>query len=91
MRMRALTFLVVGLVDINVPFYGWTLVPAFNAPFGSYLILLTNPAGQIDITSVYPDPSGVPSGTDLYIQAWIVDVDGPFGYASSDASKVTTP
>ena len=85
----ALAYIVVGLADVNLPFYGGTLVPAFEAPFGTFLPLLTGPDGKLPITA--PWPGGVPGGTELFLQYWIVDPPAFAGFSASNASMGTVP
>ena len=83
------TYLVIGLDTVNLPFYGGTLVPAFEAPLGSFLVLATDAGGDLVLQASWP--GGVPSGTELNFQHWIVDAGGPFGFAASNAVTVTVP
>ena len=72
-------FLVIGLNQLDAPFKGGTLVPAPD------LILVgftTDAQGDWSITA--PWPAGVPSGLDVYFQAWILDGGAPKGYAGSN-------
>ena len=57
-------------------------------PMG-FTFLFTNLFGSIAINDTWP--TGVPGGLELYIQYWIEDVDGPLGFAASNAVKATTP
>ena len=82
-------YLVIGVVAINVPFYGGTLVPGFEAPFGTFIVLPTNGAGEIPLAATWP--GGVPSGTDLFFQYWIVDGGGVGGFAASNAVHGEVP
>ena len=86
---NATTYFVTGLTEVNLPFYGGILVPAFSAPNGLFLALITDGAGELVLTDTWP--SGIPSGTSLYFQHWIVDPGGPFGFAASNAVMGTTP
>ncbi len=72
-------FLVIGLSRLDAPFKGGTLVPAPD------LILVgftTDAQGDWSITAAWP--AGVPSGLDVYFQAWILDGGAPKGYAGSN-------
>ena len=83
------TYFVIGLTEVNLPFYGGTLVPSFSAPLGLFLALPTDGAGELVLSDNWP--SGIPSGTSFYFQHWIIDPGGPFGFAASNAVKGTTP
>ena len=83
------TYLVVGLAAINLPFNGGTLVPAFEAPNGTFLIRTTDGAGELVLGG--PWIAGVPAGTELFFQHWLVDAAGPFGFAASNALRGVTP
>jgi hypothetical protein len=36
-------------------------------------------------------PAGVPSGFELYVQAWIQESAGPAGFAATNGIKALTP
>jgi hypothetical protein len=77
--------LVAGPDRINVPFKGGVLVP-----LPTLLLPLTLDAGGgFDLSAPLPTP--LPSGTRLYLQAWIVDPAGPVGFTSSNAVVGTAP
>ena len=82
-------YLVVGFTELNLPFYGGTLVPGFEPPLGTFFTLFTNGGGNLPIAAVWP--SGIPSGFELVLQYWIVDGGAPFGLAASNAVKGTVP
>ena len=82
-------YLVVGFTEVNLPFYGGTLVPGFELPLGTFFTLFTSGAGTLPISSTWP--SGIPSGFELILQYWIVDGGAPFGLAASNAVKGTVP
>ena len=84
-----LSYLVVGLAAVNLPFYGGTLVPDFQAPLGTFIPVPTAPLGGWVLQA--PLPPGLPGGLDLFLQAWIVDPGGIGGFAGSNALKATTP
>ena len=83
------TYFVIGAAQVNLPFYGGTLVPAFEAPFGLFVVLPTDGAGELVLPGVWP--GGVPSGVTLTFQHWLIDAGGPFGFASSNAVAGTVP
>jgi hypothetical protein len=88
-RPNTTTYLVVGLTAVNLPFSGGTMVPAFAAPDGAIRIFATDAAGQVLLGGQWI--AGVPSGTELYLQHWIVDPAGIFGFAASNAILGVTP
>jgi hypothetical protein len=87
-RANAVVWLCVGLGTVNAPFYGGTFVPNINPP-GFALPLLTEGSGSLVISDTWP--AGVPSGFSIYLQDWIVDRAGPFGFAASNALQGTSP
>ncbi len=78
--------LVSGLSALNAPFKGGTLVPALDQLFFG---LPTGPVGTLVIGGAFP--TGLPSGTELYLQYWISDPAGPVGFAASNALFGATP
>ncbi len=88
-RENAVTYLVVGAAQVDLPFYGGTLVPAFGAPLGLFVALSTDGAGGLVVGGSWP--AGIPSGFALHFQHWIVDPAGPFGLAASNALRATAP
>ncbi len=77
-------FLVVGAVNLSLPFYGGIIVP-----YPTLIVALpTGPAGSLTLPSIYP--GGVPAGIPIYVQYWIVDASGPEGYTASNAITATT-
>jgi subtilisin family serine protease len=88
-RPNALSWLVVGMVTVNLPFYGGTLVPGFQAPEGLFVALPTTGTGTLDVGGTWP--AAVPPGFSLYVQVWIDDPAAIFGVAGSNAVSGTTP
>ena len=81
--------LVVGFAELNFsPFFGGTLVPDIGPP-GFFVPLPTDGAGNFQIVETWP--TGVPSGFTLYLQYWIDDAAGPFGFSASNAISGTVP
>jgi hypothetical protein len=76
----ALTVLFAG------PFKGGTLVPAPQIS----VLTFTNPLGEFDLQFHMP-PSGVPTGTELWVQAAIQDAAAMNGVALSNAVRGITP
>jgi hypothetical protein len=83
------TYLVIGAARVDLPFFGGTLVPAFEAPFGFFVVLPTGPTGTLTVGDDFPD--GVPSGLEIVFQHWIIDAGAPFGMGASNALEGTTP
>jgi hypothetical protein len=83
------TCLVIGFAPINAPFKGGTPVPASSAPPGLFLTLPVDGAGRLLLSSAWP--AGLPSGTALWFQHWILDAGGPVGFAASNAVRGVTP
>ena len=82
-------FLFVGFAELDDPFfYGGTLVPD-PAPPSLLLIFTTLPAGNFNLVGTWP--AGLPSGFEVYLQAWIQDASGPFGFTASNGLRGTTP
>ena len=82
-------YMVVGFSQINLPFYGGTLVPAFELPNGVFFFVPTSITGDFGI--VTPWPPGAPSGLELYLQAWIVDGAALHGLSATNAVFGTVP
>jgi hypothetical protein len=82
----AATALVIGLSQLGLPFKGGTLVPNPDLVLGGFV---TDASGGLLLASTWP--AGLPSGTPLWFQDWVVDAGGPHGFAASDALKATTP
>ena len=74
----ALAQLVIGFGQANVPFKGGTMVPVPTV----LLPLPTNAQGLFLIKTDWP--AGVPAGTPLALQAWMLDVAGPAGFAATN-------
>jgi hypothetical protein len=67
---------------------GGVLVPNVLPP-GFWLEFQSGADGTILVAANWPH--GLPSGLELYLQYWIVDASGPFGFTSSNAIRGTTP
>ncbi len=79
----------VGFAAIDAPFYGGVFVPDIVSPSGFLLGFGTGPSGSLALSTIWP--SGLPSGVPIYVQFWLADPAGPFGYAGSNAVTATTP
>lgn len=85
-RASAATYFIIGYSAVNMPFRGGTVVPNLDLVF----TLVTNPSGELTLPwSAWP--AAVPPYTELFIQFWIVDPNGPYGAAASNGLKATTP
>ena len=78
----SVAFLVVGLTDSSVPALGGTLVPSPDA----VLALQVGTNGSLVFSAAWPP---LPSGTNLWVQSWIVDPAGPLGFSASNALRAT--
>jgi hypothetical protein len=82
----ALAGLVVGLTSANLPFKGGTLVPA---PTLGPVFVPVSGGGAIVLP--FTMPSGLPTGTELWMQWAIPDAAAVHGVALSNALLGTTP
>ena len=80
----SVSFLVAGLTAIHHPLEGGILVP----DPAIVLVLSTDTEGGLDVPFTWP--TGVPAEIDVWIQMWIPDAGGPFGYAATNALKMTS-
>jgi len=78
--------LAAGFETLFVPFKGGTMVPAPALLLDG---LATDAGGAAALETVWPD--GVPAGTTLVLQAWIVDPTGPAGFTASNGVAGVTP
>ncbi len=78
-------FLIAGFSAIHAPFKGGVFVPARDlvADFA------VGPTGTLKLDALWPE--GLLPGTPLWMQYWIADAAGPFGFAASNAVKATSP
>jgi len=79
-------FLIAGLVPLDAPFKGGTMVPTPQL----VLPLATNASGGLSLSWSHW-PAALPSGTELLFQDWIVDPAGPAGFAASNGLSATVP
>jgi hypothetical protein len=86
---NSVTVFVIGTAAVNLPLLGGTLVPAFEPPFGAYLVQTTSGTGQASLATTWP--SGQPSGKRYYFQCWTHDPGAPQGFSASNAVRGTTP
>ncbi len=78
-----------GVQPWNVPFMGGVFVPDIATPPGFARPFPTNGSGELVLNNTWP--VGVPSGFEVYIQFWVVDPQGPFGFSASNALLGITP
>ena len=84
-RAHAPVVLVVSPTRVDLPAKGGVLVP-----FPTSLIpLSTNGAGAFALSATWPP--AIPSGFTLWMQAWIVDADAPYGFSASNGLGGETP
>jgi FG-GAP-like repeat len=77
--------LVASLSQVNVPFKGGVLVPDTDV----FLVVPISNTGTLTLTGTFP--SGLASGTNLYVQVIVADVAAPVGFSLSNAIQGTTP
>jgi len=84
-KSSSFVYNVVGFSRITAPFEGGTMVPSVDliVPGG------TNALGTQLIQT--PFPPGFPSGASTWIQCWLVDAAGVYGYSSSNGLQGTAP
>ena len=82
----AATVLAVGLSRLDLPFLGGTLVPSPDVPlFG----LVTDGAGGLVLAGTWP--TGVPTGLELFLQAWIDEPGNTWGMAATNGLRGVAP
>jgi hypothetical protein len=80
-------YLILGASELSSPFKGGTLVPAPDVVVGPLMGLPG--ASELVLSATWP--AGVPSGTSIWIQAWLHDVGSPLPFAATSAVRGTTP
>ena len=83
-RSNAPAVLVVSTTRVDLPAKGGVLVPFPTALFP----LVTNGAGGFSASSTWPPAL---AGITLWMQAWIGDADGPYGFTASNGLGGETP
>jgi hypothetical protein len=81
-------FLCASPSTIDIPFLGGVLVPNILTA-GFLLPVPTDKDGNATFGNMWP--SGIAGGLKLYFQYWILDPDGPQGWAGSNAVRANTP
>ncbi|HEX5009793.1 MAG TPA: integrin alpha [Planctomycetota bacterium] len=79
------TTLVIGLQALAAPFKGGVMVPDPDL----LLTGLVSSASKLELA--VHQPAGIPPGTQLYLQMWLVDAAGPKGLAASNALHADFP
>jgi len=82
-RPLAFGFLFVGTVEADAHFKGGVLVPFPLLGIG----LTTDASGSLTAPSLVP--LAMPSQLVMYLQAWFVDVSGPYGFTATNAVSGT--
>ncbi len=78
---------VAGTSNLNQPLSGGVLVPSPDHVLVGILSTDATGAFTADVTW----PTGVPSGARTYIQFWIEDPAGPWGWAASNGLELVAP
>lgn len=78
----ATTYLVLGVIDISLPFKGGTLVPSPD-------IVLSFPVDAEGATDLLFPWVGIPAGLALYAQVWTQDPGGALGWSASNALEMS--
>ena len=81
----ATAWLVIGASAVDAPFKQGVLVPMPT------IVVPTVLGGGGGLTLVFPWPTGLPSGFELYWQLWFADAGGPAGFAASNGLLSTVP
>ncbi|RKY16445.1 MAG: hypothetical protein DRQ55_17985 [Planctomycetota bacterium] len=79
-------WLIMGSANISAPFKGGVQVPSPEILLGP---LSVRPSGDLPLAAHWP--AGMPGDVTTYMQYWIPDAGGPYGYAASNALAATTP
>lgn len=85
-RANSFSLLMVGTAVNPVPLRGGFLVPN---PLSELRGFLTDPSGNL--TLPFAMPAGIPAGTPLVMQFWIVDPVAPWGASASNGVSALTP
>lgn len=83
---NSIALLAIGASAVNLPLYGGVFVPSPDLLISGLPI---DANGALSLAA--PWPSNVPSGVSLYFQAWMPDVEGPLGFAATNALRLVTP
>ncbi len=78
--------LVVGFSELGAPFHGGVFVPSPDVIIAG---LVTSAAGALPIAATWP--LDVPASFTLYLQYWVQDPGGVWGFSASNAIAAITP
>jgi len=78
--------LVIGFSQLGAAFKGGVLLPSPEIVMSG---LPTKGGGGFTLSATWP--SGVPSGFELFLQAWLPDPAAPQGFAATNALRAKTP
>ncbi|QDU66067.1 FG-GAP repeat protein [Engelhardtia mirabilis] len=78
--------LVLGSSALSLALLGGQLIPSPDAVVAG---LVTEPDGTLELG--FQLVSAIPSGLDLYVQAWVLDAGGPQGFAATAGLTATAP
>ncbi|GJM23077.1 MAG: hypothetical protein DHS20C15_29920 [Planctomycetota bacterium] len=85
---HAPAYMLMGFAALNAPFKQGVLVPNPGPPS---VLVTTDTDGTGSLTLQAPWPMGLPSDFEFFTQVWFEDVNGPSGYAASNAVRGRTP
>lgn len=85
-KPNTLAGLFLGFSQLDLPFKGGVLVPAPDVIAPS---LPVNGSGQLLVT--FPFPAGMPSGTSLWWQGWVLDAAAIKGFSATNCLLSETP
>ncbi len=83
---NGVTILFLGVSRIDAPLEGGTLVPS---PDVLIVGVPLDAVGEGELPFNFP--ASVPSGLEFWMQAWIPDPGGPFGYAATNGVRACVP
>ncbi|MEM7307490.1 MAG: PQQ-dependent sugar dehydrogenase [Planctomycetota bacterium] len=87
-RAGAAGWLLVGFQTSYAPLFGGVLVPSLLPP-GFSVPLATDAAGEASVALAVA--AGIPAGFEIFFQSWVLDPQGPFGFAATNGVVATTP
>ena len=82
---NAQAWLVLGLSRLDAPLLGGVLCPSPDIVFAN---LPLDAAGAVSVSGTWP--AGLPPGSDVWWQFWVLDPSGPFGVTASNCLEVQT-
>ncbi len=77
---NAPAWIVGGLSRVDLPLFGGVLAPSPDVVLGAFVL---SPTGALSLPIAWP--TGLPTGFEVTIQAWVGDAAGPVGFAASAA------